>query len=95
MLEVALILSIRKLLALRGSPGVTRNLDGQPTLFVVIRFSADNPLVKFKPPKFGWQAVHFVLKIARISAASVLFVPATPKTVDARVVLPDLIANVT
>ena len=93
---MALILSIRTLLALRGSPGVTRNFEEQPTLFVVIRPAADKPLLKYNPPDPPWQAAHFASKIVWISVARVLFALATPKTVDARVVPPvDLIANVT
>ena len=99
--DCAFILSISTLLALRGSPGVTRSLDEQFELLIPITPVVGFPLVallRSRPPAVApvWQPAHLLLKIAWMLLATVLFALATPKTVEARVVPPDdLIETVT
>ena len=93
-------MSISTLLARRGSPGATRNLDEQPALCIPIT-PVEFPIVasvKFRPPEVEpvWQPAHLLSKIACMLLATVLFALATPNTVEASVApAEDFIVTVT
>lgn len=94
------ILSIRILLDLRGSPGVTLRREAQPALFVLIKAAAVDvvPRLKFSPPPVPWHCVHKLpeVKIPCMVPDKVIFVLATPSMVEAnREPLEDLTATVT
>ena len=98
---VAFILSMRTLLARRGSPGVTRNFGAQPTLGMPITpvLLLDDKLSKAIDPVGAaplWQLVQLLLNIIWMLPAAVCAVLATPNTAEATVEPPaNLIANVT